>query len=103
MEKKNVVKFLNARKRGVYRLLVEMYPEEVTSMPITIALEIIREDLGRESGEMVDLNYNSLARAVARSRKKSKAKGEVGIRTRDFKDANELTDNRSAPGKFKIG
>ena len=103
MEKKNIVKFLNGKKRGVYRLLVEMYPEEVTSMPMTLALEIIREDLGKESGEKVDLNYNSLARAVARSKKKSKAKDEVGIRTRDFKDANELPDSRTAPGKFKIG
>src|SRR5687767_4029093 len=102
MEKKNLVKFLNARKRGVYKLLVEMYSEEVTSMPITIALEIIREDLRKESGEKVDLNYNSLARAVARSKKKSRAKDEVGIQTRDFKDANELTDIRIAPGKFKV-
>ena len=103
MEKKNIVKFLNGKKRGVYRLLVEMYSEEVTSMPMTIALEVIREDLAKESGEMVDLNYNSLARAVARFKKKSKAKDEVGIRKRDFKDANELTDSRTAPGKFKIG
>ena len=84
-------------------MLVEMYSEEVTSMPMTIALEIIREDLESESGEMVDLNYNSLARAVARSKKKFKAKNDVGMRKRDFKDANELTDSRTAPGKFKIG
>ena len=103
MEKKHIIKFLNGKKRGAYRLLVEMYSEEVTSMPMTIALEIIREDLGRESGEVVDLNYNSLARAVARSKKKFKAKNDVGMRKRDFKDANELTDSRTAPGKFKIG
>ena len=103
MEKKHIIKFLNGKKRGAYRLLVEMYSEQVTSMPMTMALEIIREDLRKESGEMVDLNYNSLARAAARSRKKSKAKDEVGIRKRDFKDANELTDSRTAPGKFKIG
>lgn len=103
MEKKNIVKFLNGKKRGAYRLLVEMYSEQVTSMPITIALEIIREDLRKESSEMVDINYNSLARAAARSRKRSKAKDEVGIRKRDFKDANELMDSRTAPGKFKIG
>ena len=84
-------------------MLVQMYSEEVTSMPVTIALEIIREDLRKESGEKVDLNYNSLARAVARSKKKSTAKDEVGMRKRDFKDANELADSRTAPGKFKIG
>jgi hypothetical protein len=72
-------------------------------MPVTIALEIIREDLRKESGEKVDLNYNSLARAVARSMKKSKVKDEVGIQKRNFKDANELTDSPTAPGKFKIG
>jgi hypothetical protein len=103
MEKKHIIKFLNGKKRGAYRLLVEMYSEEVTSMPVTIALEIIREDLRKESGEKVDLNYNSLARAVARSMKKSKVKDEVGIQKRNFKDANELTDSPTAPGKFKIG
>lgn len=71
-------KVLEWEEKGAYRLLVEMYSEEVTSMPVTIALEIIREDLRKESGEMVDLNYNSLARAAARSRKESKAKDEVG-------------------------
>jgi hypothetical protein len=103
MEKKHIIKFLNGKKRGAYRLLVEMYSEEVTSMPMTIALEIIREDLTNESAEKVDLNYNSLARAVARSKKKYKARDEVGMRKRDFKDANELTDSRTTPGKFKIG
>ena len=103
MEKKHIIRFLNGKKRGAYRLLVEMYSEEVTSMPMTIALEIIREDLERESEEMVDLNYNSLARAVARSKKKFKAKNELGMRKREFKDANELTDNCTAPGKFKVG
>jgi hypothetical protein len=103
MEKKHIIKILNGRKRGAYRLLVEMYAEEITTMPMTIALEIIGEDLTKESGEQVDLNYNSLARAVARSKKKSKAKREAGMRKREFKDANELTDHQTAPGKFKLG
>lgn len=48
MEKKHIIKFLNGKKRGAYRLLVEMYSEEGTSMPVTIALEIIREDLTKK-------------------------------------------------------
>jgi hypothetical protein len=99
MEKKHIIKFLNGKKRGAYKLLVEMYSEEVTSMPMTLALEIIREDLGRESGEMVDLNYNSLARAVARSKKKSRPRMkweyENGIsRTRmNLRIAEQLQEN----------
>jgi hypothetical protein len=103
MEKKHIIKFLNEKKRGAYTLLVEMYADVVMSMAITMALEIIREDLRKESGELVDLNYNSLARAVTRFHKKSGAKDEVVLRKRDFKDAHELPDIRTAPGKFKVG
>jgi len=94
--------FLNEKKRGIYSLLAGMYSDLITSVPITMALQIIREDLEKESGEKVNLNYNSLARAVARSKRKSKSKGQAGMRRPEFKDAHELTDNHMAPGKFKI-
>ena len=93
---------LNKKKRGVYVLIVEMYSDVITSMAITMALDIIREDLEKESGAKVELNYFSLAQAVAKFKKKAMSKSQTGMGRREFKDANELTDNQSAPGKFKI-
>lgn len=102
MEKKNIVKYLNGKKRGVYALIADVYSGVTTSMAISLALEEIRRDLEKESEEKVYLNYNSLARAVARSKKKTKAKAKAELQKRDFKDTNELKDNGTAPGKFKI-
>ena len=102
MEKKNIVKFLNGKKRGVYALIADVYSGVTTSMAISLALDEIRRDLEKESKEKVYLNYNSLARAVARSKKKTKAKAKAELQKRDFKDTNELKDNGTAPGKFKI-
>ena len=100
MEKKHIIKFLNAKKRGVYTLLVEMYSDVITSMAITMALEIIREDLENESGEKVRLNYFSLAQAVAKFKKKAKAKSES--RKLEFKDAHELIEKQKSPGTFTL-
>lgn len=102
MEKKNIVKYLNGKKRGVYALIADVYSGVTTSMAISLALEEIRRDLEKESEEKVYLNYNSLARAVARSKKKTKVKAKAELQKRDFKDTNELKDNGTAPGKFKI-
>ena len=104
MEKKNIVKYLNGKKRGVYALIADVYSGVTTSMAISLALEEIRRDLEKESEEKVYLNYNSLARAVARSKKKkkTKAKAKAELQKRDFKDTNELKNNGTAPGKFKI-
>ena len=102
MEKKNIVKYLNGKKRGVYALIADVYSGVTTSMAISLALEEIRRDLEKESEEKVYLNYNSLARAVARSKKKTKSKAKAELQKRDFKDTNELKDNGTAPGKFKI-
>jgi hypothetical protein len=101
MEKKHIIKFLNEKKRGVYALLVEMYYDVLTSMAITMALEIIREDLEKESGGKVDLNYFSLAQAVSKFKKKTK-KPEASKRKLQFRDANEISDHQITPGKFKI-
>ena len=100
MEKKHIIKFLNAKKRGVYTLLVEMYADVISSMAITMALEIIREDLEKEASEKVQLNYFSLAQAVAKFKKKAKAKPES--RKPEFKDAHELSDKQKSPGTFTL-
>ena len=99
MEKKHIIKFLNPRKRGVYALLVEMYADVINSMAINMALEIIREDLEQESGEKIELNYYSFAQAVARSKKKAKARES---RKPEFKDAHELRDKQKPPGSFTL-
>ena len=101
MEKKHIVKFLNAKKRGVYTLIVELYADVVSSMAITMALDIIHEDLEKETGAKVELNYFSLAQAVAKYKKKVNAKSIDGSKKWQFKDANEIKD-QSVPGKFKI-
>jgi hypothetical protein len=100
MEKKHIIKFLNAKKRGVYSLLVEMYSDVISSIAITMALEIIQEDLENESGEKVELNYFSLAQAVAKFKKKAKAKPES--RKLEFKDAHELIEKQKSPGTFTL-
>jgi hypothetical protein len=100
MEKKHIVKFLNAKKRGVYTLLVEMYSDMITSMATTMALEIIRADLEKDSEEKVKINYYSLVQAVAKFKKKAKAKPES--RKPEFKDAHELTDKQKSPGTFTL-
>ena len=100
MEKKHIIRFLNAKKRGIYTLLVEMYADVITSMAITMALEIIREDLEKEAREKVQLNYFSLAQAAAKFKKKAKAKPES--RKMEFKDAYEQSDKQNSPGKFTL-
>ena len=100
MEKKHIIKFLNAKKRGVYTLLVEMYSDVITSMETTMALEIIRADLEKDSEEEVKINYYSLAQAVAKFKKKAKLKPES--RQLDFKDAHELSDKQKSPGTFTL-
>lgn len=99
MEKKYLIQFLRKKKKGAYSLLVKTYSELVTTIPIVMALEIIREDLQKDSKEPIVLNYFSLARAIARFKKKNPVatKGKF-----EFKDAYELDNIQSRPGKFKL-
>lgn len=101
MEKKHIIRFLNSKKRGVYALIVEMYADVVTSMAVTMAQDVITEDLEKDSGEKVELNYFSLAQAVAKYKRKIKAKPE-GKRKPEFKDANELRNKQLPPGGFTL-
>ena len=103
MEKKHIIRFLKERKRGVYTLMVEMYSDVATSMAVTMALEIIKEDLEKESGVLVELNYFSLAQAIAKYKKvKAISKSEAASRKWPFKDSHELKENETKPGSFKI-
>jgi hypothetical protein len=100
MEKKHIIKFLKLRKRGVYALIVELYADVITSMAITMALEVIAEDLQKESSEQIELNYFSLAQAVAKFKKKIQK--PVMKRKPEFKDAHELVEKQLPPGNFTL-
>jgi hypothetical protein len=102
MEKKHIIKFLKLRKRGVYKLIVELYAEVITSMAVTMALEVIAEDLQKESGEKVHLNYFSLAQAAAKFKKTIEVNPGIKKGTNRFKDANELEEKQTKPGGFKV-
>src|SRR5688572_19487505 len=101
MKRKHIIKFLKLRKRGVYTLIVELYADVITSMAITMALEVIAEDLEKESGEKVDLNYFSLAQAAAKFKKEMEGKPGAKKSANRFKDANELEEKQTKPGGFK--
>lgn len=101
MEKKHIIRFLKERKRGCYTLLVKMYADAVASMSVTMAMELIREDLEKESGASVELHYFSLVKAFSRFKKKEGKTGGTD-RTWDFKDANEIKNGQLSPGKFKF-
>lgn len=103
MEKKTIIRFLNEKKRGAYTLLVEMYADVVTEMPITLALTVIKEDLEKETGAPAELHYFSLAKAIARLKNRATTKsGVLTTRKREFKDVHEIEDSQLGPGKFKI-
>lgn len=100
MEKRYIIRFLKEKKKGSYRLLAELYAERIMSLPIVMALEIIRDDLQTESSEPIELNYFSLARAIGRFKKKNPTTAKSII---EFKDAHELHNTQQRPGKFKLG
>jgi AAA15 family ATPase/GTPase len=102
MEKKHIIKFLKLRKRGVYKLIVELYADVITSMAVTMALDLITEDLENVSGEMVKLNYYSLAQAAAKFKKDIESKPAEKKGANRFKDANELEEKQTKPGGFKV-
>jgi hypothetical protein len=101
MEKKHIIKFLNGKKRGVYTFIVEIYADVVSSMTVTMAMEVITEDLEKDSGEKVELNYFSLAQAVAKYKRKITIKPEAK-RKPEFKDAHELIEKQLPPGNFTL-
>jgi hypothetical protein len=104
MEKKHIIRFLKEKKRGAYTLMVEMYADVITSMTVTMALELIKEDLEKDSGEVVELHYFSLARAISRFKKKTTTKpGAVIARNWKFKDTHEIKEGQLGPGNFKLG
>jgi hypothetical protein len=101
MEKARIIRFLKERRRGVYNLIVESYGRVVTSMTATMAHQVIKEDLEKESGEPIRLTYVSLAQAIVRF-KKTLPKDASGKAKPDFPDAHELDDKKSRAGYFEV-
>lgn len=98
MEKKLIIRFLNEKRRGAYRLLVEQYASQIFSLSKTMALIIIEEDLGKECGSPIKLSYFSLARAMSSYQKKNSELSRGAVKpVSEFKDANELKEGQSRP------
>jgi hypothetical protein len=106
MEKKLIIRFLKQRKRGVYIAITDAYAGVIASMSITMALEIIREDLEKDSEEEVVLNYSSLAHAIKKYKRKAKTKSNVASEAKmdkwEFLDAYEISEKHLTPGSFKL-
>jgi hypothetical protein len=103
MEKKYIVEFLKERKRGVYPLIVNTYIDVISAMGINMALRVIKDDLEKESGTPVELNYFSLAKAISKIEKKSSNRSTTVVtRKWEFKDAHELKESQLPPGRFKL-
>lgn len=97
---------MKERQRGAYTLLVEMYSEIVTSIGPAMSLQIIRDDLQKESEEEVVLNYSSLAHAIKKYKRGAKTKSnvtsEAKIEKWKFLDAHEISEKQLTPGRFKL-
>jgi hypothetical protein len=99
MEKKHLIRFLKTSKKGSYNVLVQAYQEFIFSMPIVMAMEIIQEDLQKDTDEQIKLNYFSLARAIARFKKKHPQMAQS--KQFQFRDSHEIEDVQLSPGRFK--
>ena len=103
MEKKFIIRFLQEKRRGAYPLLVEAYAPLIFSLSKAMALTIIQEDLEKESGIRVSLNYFSLARAIQKYKKKHPKSLAAGAELkREFKDASELKDGQPETIIFNV-
>jgi hypothetical protein len=106
MNKKYIIRFLKEGQRGAYTLLVEMYSEIITCVGPAMSLQIIRDDLQKESEEELVLNYSSLAHAIKKYKRKAETKSNVTSEAKmekwEFLDAHEISEKHLTPGKFKL-
>ncbi|MBX2943597.1 MAG: hypothetical protein KF860_14765 [Cyclobacteriaceae bacterium] len=111
MEKVDIVEFLEQKRRGVYNVIVNEYWSTASSVPVNLALSLIKKDLELSTGKKVDLKYVSLAQAISKAKGRYKAMDHVSNtpvesfgekKKYDFKDAHELTKSNTAPGRFKL-
>ncbi len=103
LEKKYIIEFLKERKRGVYTLIVNTYIDVISSMGINMALRVIKDDLEKQAGTTVELNYFSLAKAISKVEKKASNRSTTVVTKKwEFKDAHELKESQLPPGRFKL-
>lgn len=104
VEKEHIIRFLKERKRGVYALIVSKYRDVISDMGVAMALQIIKDDLEKEAGTTVRINYFSLAKAVSKTESRTTKKAiTTSTRKWEFKDAYEMKESQTTPGKFKLG
>lgn len=101
MEKETIIRFLKENRRGVYDLIVTHYQELLTSMSVSMALTLIKEDLESISKGAVEMNYFSLNRAVTKYKKSGETKRSA-VKKWEFKDEHETKKQEGSPGKFQI-
>lgn len=105
MDKKYIVRFLKEKRRGVYNTIVQAYSDIVFDGNVAMVIEMIKDDLARETGEEVDLNYNSLVHAIKKYKaveaKHDKTLPSPKQKDIQFKDMHELPRQLHQPGKFK--
>ena len=102
MDKQLIVKFLKAKKRGIYNVIVDCYSDVIQSMNATMSLEVIKEDLERASGESIELKYFSLVQAISKFKNKNPKSVGTSKKKWEFKDSSELGSTQETPGKFKL-
>ena len=103
MEKRYIIQFLKEKKRGVYTLIVNTYVDVISAMGVTMALRVIKDDLEKEAGTQVELNYFSLAKAVSKLEKKiAQRSTTVVTRQWNFRDTSEMKNKDTTPGTFKL-
>lgn len=102
IDKNQLVRFLQQRKRGIYTQLVKCYADTINSMSMNLALEVIKEDLEKSTSLKVDINYFSLAQAITRYKKKAGTTSLQVPKKWEFKDAHEIKDDQSVPGRFTL-
>jgi hypothetical protein len=106
MDKKNIVRFLKEKRRGIYSVIVDVYSEQILSSGVNLALDLIKDDLEIKTGERVTLNYFSLNQAVLKYKNKNmnrKVVTPAKASKYDFKDAHEIkNDSQLLPGQFKL-
>jgi hypothetical protein len=110
MEKSLIVKFIKEKRKGVYNAIVQTYSSVLNGHYTTLMKNVIEMDLEKNTGERIELNYDSLIKAVRRSLKnKSQASQRSfssplkATQRYDFKDDHEIDEGKkSKPGSFKI-
>ena len=98
---------LKGKQKKSYSLLVKKYFDLIEELGPKVALTEIKEEIEKETGETIEMNYQSLSQAFGRLKKssgyKARAKSGDGVQKGryDFKEEYEASSAKK-PGSFKI-